>query len=197
MEHETPVKTKSKTTGITPPGAVSIERFKKNCTACYACVSACPSNIIKPAYTEYGLDGLLLPVLNFSNHYCSYDCKVCTEVCPNDALLPLTLKDKQLTQIGQVRYTPKNCIVYTDGVDCGACDEHCPTKAITMIPFKNSSLYIPKVNYDLCIGCGACEHVCPARPDKAMVIHALEKHGIALLPEKEQQKKIDIDDFGF
>lgn len=186
-----------KFTGIAPPGAVSIKHLKQNCTACHACVAACPNNIIKPATNEYGIDGILLPVLSFKHHFCSYECNICSQVCPNNALQPLEVKDKQLTQIGITQFYLEKCIVHTDGTDCGACDEHCPTKAITMVPYGESGLYIPNLEPELCIGCGACEYICPAVPDKAMVVHALDVHGIAAEPTQDKQEKVKVDDFGF
>jgi ferredoxin-type protein NapF len=183
--------------GIAPPGAVSLDRFKKNCTACYACISACPNNIIRPSKGEYGLEGLMLPVLDFDKHFCSYECHECSTVCPNNALMPLTLEDKRLTQVGQARFFLERCIVHTDGTDCGACDEHCPTKAISMVPYGEDGLYIPSLNENLCIGCGGCEYICPAVPDKAMIVYALATQGRAQKPTEEKQEEIVVDEFGF
>lgn len=191
------ISSKPKSTGIAPPGAISTEHLKKNCTACHACVAACPNNIIKPATTEYGLDGVLLPVLSFKHHFCSYECNVCSQVCPNNAIIPVEVKDKQLVQIGQTQFTLEKCIVHTDGTDCGACDEHCPTKAITMVPYGDTGLYIPSLEPDLCIGCGACEYICPAVPVKAMIVHASSVHGTAKEPTIDKQEKVKVDDFGF
>ncbi len=188
---------KPKITGIAPPGAVSIDHLKRNCTACYACVSACPNNIIQPAAMEYGLDGVLLPVLSFKHHFCGYECNMCTIVCPNDALKPMSVEDKQLSQIGEAQFFLEKCIVHTDGTDCGACDEHCPTKAITMVPYGDGSLYIPSLNVDLCIGCGGCEYICPAIPERAMLIYAKNIHGLALKPTEDKQERIKVDNFGF
>lgn len=189
--------TKPKITGIAPPGAVSVEHLKQNCTACHACISACPNNIIKPATLEYGIDGVLLPVLSFGHHYCSYECNECSKVCPSNAIMPITLEEKKLTQVGKVRFTPKKCIVFTDGTACGACEEHCPTKAITMVPFGKEGLYLPSVKQALCIGCGGCEFICPAVPEKAMIVYASEVQGTAKKPPLEKQEKVEIDGFGF
>ncbi len=188
---------KPKITGIAPPGAVSVAHLKQNCTACHACVAACPNNIIKPATLEYGIDGVLLPVLSYDFHFCSYECNECSKVCPNNAIMPITLEEKKLTQIGKVRFLPKKCIVFTDGTACGACEEHCPTKAITMIPFGKEGLYLPSVKQALCIGCGGCEYICPALPDKAMIVYASEVQGTANKPTLDKQEKVKIDDFGF
>lgn len=191
-----PLAAKPKKDGIAPPGAVSIDNLKSNCTACQACVTACPNGIIKPATGEYGTDGLLMPVLSFDKHFCGYDCNVCTQVCPNGALIPLEIEEKRLTQIGKVRFNLKKCIVFTDKTDCGACDEHCPTKAITMIPWGEEGLFIPKVNRNICIGCGGCEYVCPAK-EKAMIVEPNEVHAIAQKPKEEKQEKVKVDEFGF
>ncbi len=188
---------KSEKEAIAPPGAVSIQHLKDNCTACHACVAACPNGIIVPSTVEYGIDGLFLPVLNYNNHFCGYDCNACTKVCPNHALLPMTLEEKKLCQIGKAKFSMRNCIVYTDKTDCGACDEHCPTKAITMIPYNGTNLYIPKLNSDICIGCGACEYICPAVPVKAMIVQSNPVHLRAQEPLVEEQKKIKVQEFGF
>ena len=191
------ISSKPRITGIAPPGALSTEHLLQNCTACHACIAACPNNIIKPATTEYGLDGVLFPVLNFDKHFCSYECNECSKVCPNNAIMPIALEEKKVTQVGQVRFFLERCIVYTDGTDCGACDEHCPTKAITMVPYGDSPLYIPSVDVSFCIGCGACEYICPAVPLKAMIVHALPVQGTAQAPTLDKQEKIEVDDFGF
>lgn len=189
---------KPKISGISPPGSISIVHLKQNCTACHACITACPNNIIKPATMEYGLDGVLLPVLNFDNHFCSYECNQCSIVCPSNAIMPITLEEKKLTQVGKVRFIPKRCIVFTDKTACGACEEHCPTKAITMVPYKNrEGLYFPSVNRDYCIGCGGCEFICPAVPEKAMIVQGLDVHETAKKPLKEEQEELVIDSFGF
>lgn len=182
--------------GIAPPGAISVSNLKNNCTTCQACVSACPNGIIKPATGEYGINGLLMPVLSFEKHFCGYDCNVCTQVCPNGALIPLSLEDKKLTQIGQVRFYEEKCIVVTDNTACGACDEHCPTKAITMVPYGEAGLTIPVVDRNICIGCGGCEYVCPAI-EKAMLIEPRAVHQIAQKPKEDKQEKIVVDEFGF
>ncbi|MEF9986327.1 MAG: 4Fe-4S dicluster domain-containing protein [Bacteroidales bacterium] len=182
---------------IAPPGARSIEQLKANCTACNACVAACPNKIIKPSVLEYGLSGFMLPTIKYNNKFCAYDCNKCTQVCPNGALEPLTLKQKQVTQIGRAKYIAKNCIVFVDNTDCGACDEHCPTKAIVMTEVKNKpGLYFPKLNRNICIGCGACEYICPASP-KAIVIEGNAIQSKSLPPKVEKQEEKKIDDFGF
>ncbi|MCK9626405.1 MAG: 4Fe-4S binding protein [Bacteroidales bacterium] len=186
---------KDKSLGIVPPGGVSVEHLKEFCTACQACVSACPRGIIKPALGQYGIDGFMMPVLSYEKQFCGYDCNICSQVCPNRALLPISLEEKKLTQIGRVKFIAKNCIVYLKGTDCGACEEHCPTKAIKMVPFKNG-LYFPSVHRDICIGCGGCEYVCPATP-KAMTVVPNRVHVKAEKPKVEKQEEKKVSGFGF
>ncbi len=188
---------KSEKKAIAPPGAQSIENLKAHCTTCHACISACPNSIIKPATLEYGLEGLMMPVLEYKNQFCAYECNKCSQVCPNGALIPLKIEDKKLSQIGKAKFSLRDCIVYKDGTDCGACDEHCPTNAITMIPYRDTGLYIPKLDRDVCIGCGACEYICPAEPVKAMTVYGNEIHSLAMEAPKEEQKDIKVDEFGF
>lgn len=181
---------------ITPPGSVSQEYFQKQCTSCHLCVSKCPSHVLKPAFMEYGLAGMMQPTVSFEKGFCNFDCTVCGDVCPNSAILPLTVEKKHLTQMGYVVFIEENCIVLTDGTSCGACSEHCPTQAVEMVPYKDG-LTIPQVNKEICVGCGGCEYVCPARPFRAIYIEGnpVQKEAV---PFKESEKhNEEIDDFGF
>lgn len=181
---------------ITPPGSVSREHFQSHCTACHLCVGKCPSRIIKPAFMEYGLGGVMQPTINFEKGFCNFDCTVCGDICPNGAIQPLTVEEKHLTQMGYVVFIKENCIVYTDGTSCGACSEHCPTQAIAMIPYKDG-LTIPEVDRDICVGCGGCEYVCPARPYRAVHIEGNPIHLPAKPFEEHEKTETVIDDFGF
>jgi ferredoxin len=122
----------------------------------------------------------------------------CGEVCPTGAILPLTVEEKHLTQLGKAVFVEQNCVVYSDGTDCGACSEHCPTKAVNMVPYKNG-LLIPEVDDSICIGCGACEHACPVEaPFKAIYVNGNAVHQLAEEPDFGEKKVIDDDaDFPF
>ncbi len=145
-----------------PPGAS--DDFKNQCTACQLCVTKCPMQVIRPGFLEHGLTSMMQPLLYFQPHcYCNYDCTVCGDVCPNDALKPLSVKEKRLTQMGVVHFVEDQCVVKVKNQDCGACAEHCPTQAVHMVPYKDG-LTIPSVSTEVCVGCGACESICPVRP---------------------------------
>ncbi|MDD2765329.1 MAG: 4Fe-4S binding protein [Opitutaceae bacterium] len=182
---------------ICPPGAGSVDRFLDRCTACHLCVSACPTRVLKPAFLEYGLGGLMMPRLDYSTAFCNYDCRRCGEVCPDGAIRLLDLADKQLTQIGETHLDVEKCIVKTKGTDCAACSEHCPTKAVSTVPYGNN-LRLPEFKRELCIGCGACEYACPVRPEKAIIVTGRRRHGRAQkLVEKRATAPAPTGDFPF
>jgi len=187
--------TAKRKTPISPPGSLSASHLFDQCTSCHLCVSKCPSNVIRPAFTEYGLAGIMQPLLTFEHGFCNYDCTLCSDVCPSGALLPITVAQKHENQMGQVKFVIENCIVYTDGTNCGACSEHCPTQAVSMIAYKGD-LTIPHTDTNICVGCGGCEYVCPATPNKAIYVEGIEKHKkIEIKIEKKEE--IKVDDFGF
>ncbi len=181
---------------ITPPGSVSREHFQQRCTSCHLCVSKCPSHVLKPALTEYGLAGVMQPTVFYEKGFCNFNCTVCGEVCPNGAIQPLTEEKKRLTQMGHVVFIEENCIPHTDGTNCGACSEHCPTQAVKMVPYRNG-LTIPQVDPTICVGCGGCEFICPVRPYRAIYVEGNPVQVDAKPFVEEKKEDIEIDSFGF
>ncbi len=184
-----------RTTPIAPPGALSFDHLREKCISCHLCVSKCPSHVIKPAFLEYGLGGVMQPKLYFDNGFCNYNCTVCGDVCPTGALIPLTVEEKNHTQMGKVNFIIENCIVYYDETSCGACSEHCPTQAVHMVPYKDN-LTIPETDPSICVGCGGCEYVCPAIPYKAIYIEGLAQQNTIEI-EHAEVEEVTIDGFGF
>jgi len=178
---------------ITPPGSVSLARFTQACTACHLCVSACPTNVITPSFLEYGITGLMQPLMNYQKSFCDYECNICSKVCPTGAILPLPLEEKKLTQIGEVNLIKEKCIVYINKENCGACGEVCPTHTINFIN-KGNVLY-PETDIKYCIGCGACEKACPTAPKSIVVrsnpIHkkAVKYIATAKLPQPKKKTR--------
>lgn len=165
-------------TRLTPAGALSARNFASHCTACQLCVSACPNGVLRPSSS---LEYLMQPEMSYERGYCRPECVRCSEVCPADAIHPITVAEKSSVQIGHAVYVRENCVVNTDGVDCGNCARHCPSGAILMVPSvadEPDSPKIPVVNVERCIGCGACENLCPARPFSAIYVEGHENHRI-------------------
>ena len=196
-----------------PPGAVTAERFHRRCVGCGICIRQCTGKVLVPAVGQYGLEGFLQPVLDYSRGSCVYDCNVCTCVCPAGALTPLSLTEKRLTRIGLASVSG-SC------VGCGLCAEKCPANAI----FIESRMLMPvppdapqpsarpprreaeiqriaKVQLDSCIGCGVCQHVCPLPDGPAITVSGVTEQVIVKAPEvrneaKEEQPKQDDQQSG-
>jgi ferredoxin len=175
------------------PGAGSIHDFNTWCTACSLCINVCPNGVLQPSLIEYGISGMMQPVMNYHRSFCTYNCTACTEICPTSALRPLLLEAKKLTQLGKAVFIKDNCIVKTERTACGACSEACPTKAVYMVTYEGN-LMIPELNNDICIGCGHCEFACPTTPYKAIFVDGNAVHKAAKKPEnKESEIKTPVD----
>ncbi len=185
-----------KTSPVCPPGAGSIVDFTKHCTACALCITACPNNVLQPSVKQYGIAGLMQPVMDYHKSFCTYNCTICTEICPTNALKPLLLEAKKLTQIGKVIFIKDNCIVKTEKTACGACSEACPTKAVYMIPYEGN-LLIPETDQEICIGCGHCEFACPVTPYKAIFVDGNPIHMAAKKPKNDQSEITTPVEFPF
>ena len=170
---------------VMPPGAGTKEKLMSLCTACHLCVDRCKGDVLRPANLEYGISGIFLPRMDFSNGFCDYNCSQCGKVCPTGAITKLPFKKKRATVIGTAVYQHFNCLIMKESIDCGNCADHCPTKAVTMTE-KFGNKMLPKVNKDLCIGCGSCEYHCPAEP-KAIIITGLSEQ--TKLKTQEKTKK--------
>lgn len=177
----------NRTCPVCPPGGVGIVDFNRDCIACSLCVNVCPNGVLRPAYKQYGIAGMMQPFMDYHTSFCTYNCTKCTEICPTNALHPLVLEAKKLTQIGKAKFIKDNCIVKTEKTACGACSEACPTKACHMIPYEGN-LVIPEVTEDICIGCGHCEFACPAAPYKAIFVDGNLVHVAAKKPENVQSE---------
>ena len=80
---------------IRPPGAVAEEEFVARCVKCGECMKVCLTNGLHPTLTEAGLDGLWTPILIPRLGYCEYNCNLCSQVCPTDAIRKITVEEKK------------------------------------------------------------------------------------------------------
>jgi ferredoxin len=175
-----------------PPGAGSAKRFHEKCVGCGICIRECEGHVLVPSVTQYGLEGFMQPVVDYSRGSCVYTCNHCSNVCPAGALLPLSLEAKQLTRIGTASTDYGAC------VGCGICASNCPAHAIQMMtvvfpadhakpnpagsawygasrPVVRSvpvdhSRKVASVNLFSCIGCGVCQNVCPLPDGPAITV---------------------------
>ncbi|MBC8207207.1 MAG: 4Fe-4S binding protein [Kiritimatiellales bacterium] len=157
------------TPSVLPPGAT--EHFAETCTRCYACVDACPVEIIK---VKKGgpLSELAMPELVFNEYGCEESCNRCSQLCPTGAIRTLSPDEKWRRQVGVARVEKEKCLAWADNEYCMVCDEYCPYNAIETV--WEGGIACPVVDPALCRGCGACEGACPAyRAGKAIFVHAL------------------------
>ena len=105
---------------LRPPGAVDELTFKGLCTRCGNCIRSCPHDIIRRDTGQYGIAGILTPVLTFDENYCREDCNRCTLVCPSGALVGVDLDNKQDIQIGMAQVDMNLCLLGEDH-ECSAC----------------------------------------------------------------------------
>lgn len=182
-----------KQTPLSPAGSVSHDNLNSLCTACHMCIVNCPQHVLKPAGLEYGLGGVLQPVMSFDKGYCNFDCTICSDTCPAGAIKPISVEKKHVTQVGHVVFNRDKCVVVKKDKSCGACAEHCPVGGIVMVKYQGY-LTIPETHTEYCIGCGGCEYICP---EHAVHIVGNTVHTEATPPQESKVEISDDFDFGF
>lgn len=161
-------------TPLLPPGAHPSPEFGGMCHRCYACVSVCPTRILRvDLHAEQPLVEWFQPQMNPAYGVCDVDCNACTQVCPSGAIESLTLDDKQHCQIGTADVHKDTCLAWGAHQYCLFCMQGCPYGAIETVALPDGTP-CPVVNASLCRGCGYCQNVCPVdQPGKAIVVRAL------------------------
>lgn len=136
---------------IRPPGSLPETEFLAQCVKCGECMKVCPTNGIQPALFQAGLEGMWTPVMNMKIGYCEYECTLCGQVCPTQAIrelkleqlpdgqtvrlepleenagLEVPIEQRKLMKIGQAFFDPSRCLPYAFARSCIVCEEHCPT----------------------------------------------------------------------
>jgi formate hydrogenlyase subunit 6/NADH:ubiquinone oxidoreductase subunit I len=121
--------------------------------------------------------------------YCDYSCNACGQVCPVQAIPPLSLEEKRQAVIGRAYIDQNRCIAWADHIDCIVCEEMCPIadKAIKLVPTEFTkedgslvTVKLPQVHRERCIGCGVCEYKCPVNGEAAIRVYV--KENVVLYP---------------
>jgi len=166
---------------IRPPGSRSEPEFLDRCIRCHKCVRVCSTSgrFLQPSFLEGGLESFLTPIGVARYGYCEYNCTMCTEVCPTQAIHLLDLETKKKTVIGLAFIDRSRCIPWYKNEKCIVCEEQCPTpeKAIELkeekvVHFDGTERVVlrPYVIEELCIGCGICETKCPVEGESAIIV---------------------------
>ena len=162
----------SKRSVIRPPGALKEEEFIDRCVRCGNCMKVCPTNGLQPVFWESGVEGLWTPQLVPEIGCCEYNCTLCGQVCPTQAITKLPLSVKKTVKLGLAEVDRKICVAWAQNKECLVCEEHCPisTKAIKIdeTTIVGKRIGRPVVDAVTCIGCGLCQHVCPVSPVRAI-----------------------------
>ena len=168
---------------VRPPGARRERDVLALCSRCGQCMKVCPTNVIQPAVTKAGLEGVFTPEMDYRVGFCDWSCNECGKVCPTGAIMPLALDVKHTTKIGRAYIDRNRCIPWADYKTCLVCQELCPVpdKAIIVRQVEvespggaTVSLGRPEVVADRCIGCGVCENACPVPHESAILVRAIE-----------------------
>jgi polyferredoxin len=179
---------------IRPPGSLPEDDFLDRCIRCQACVRICESNggCLQPDQVHDSVLQLWAPVAVMREGYCEYNCNLCAQVCPTEAIRTLSLSEKQRTPMGLAHFDKNLCIPFARNEDCIVCEEHCPTpdKAIkfeirdyTAPDGKTRKVKYPFVIKELCIGCGICETKCPLKGAAGIFVTAENEKRIS--PEND------------
>ncbi|MEI7412256.1 ferredoxin-type protein NapF [Pectobacterium aroidearum] len=119
-----------------PPGILSDEHFRTQCTRCDACIDACSMGILSK--NEDGFPQLRI-------EYASCDgCGLCINVCSEGALRPLTRFDTGLRPVFS-----QLCV--SSVWACKQCVDVCQEQACLI-----GEGGLPQVDYERCNGCGEC-----------------------------------------
>jgi polyferredoxin len=169
---------------LRPPGVSDEAGFLKKCVRCGECMKVCPRNALYPAGILTGLYNVYTPMLIPRLGYCEYNCNLCGQVCPTEAIPHLPLDQKQKSVIGRAVVNRNLCLPYAKKTPCLVCEEHCPIpeKAIKFESTEERSpltghlttLGRPVIDEKLCNGCGICEYVCPLEEKAAIQIYPLK-----------------------
>lgn len=169
---------------LRPPGVIN-EQLLSTCIRCGECSTVCPTNAIQLAVTEAGIEGFWTPILVPRIGYCDYSCHACGQVCPVEAIPPLSLEVKRKQVVGRAYIDQNRCLPWAENEHCIVCEEMCPIpdKAIILeeVQVKTSEgeekiIQRPVVIRNLCTGCGICENKCPVSGEAAIQIRLHQRH---------------------
>jgi polyferredoxin len=165
---------------LRPPGALDVNPDivdLTRCIRCSECLRACPTGALQAAVFEAGLGGFATPLLVPRLGYCDYSCNACGQICPVQAIPPLSLEEKRLAVIGVAVIDRNRCLPWSAQTPCIVCEEMCPLpkKAIQLEEVQVAdhagelvTLQLPHVLNKDCIGCGICEYKCPLNGEAAI-----------------------------
>ncbi len=166
---------------VRPPGSLGEDEFLRRCVKCGECMKVCITNGLQPTFLQAGFEGIWSPVFDFRIGYCEYNCTLCGQVCPTQAIERLDPETKKKRKIGLAFIDINRCLPYAFHLNCIVCEEHCPTdpKAITFeretVETADGPVEIkkPVIDPKICTGCGICEYKCPVGQRAAVRVSSI------------------------
>ncbi|MCF7223376.1 ferredoxin-type protein NapF [Marilutibacter chinensis] len=139
-----------------PPWALAEAGFLDACTACGACIDACPEAVLARGGGGY-------PVFDPGRGECTF-CGDCATHCGTGALHRVAGMPPWNWSA-----TVGDACLSRGGVACQVCQDACPEQAIALPPVSGGRRE-PRIDTARCSGCGACVPVCPA--DAVVLVQA-------------------------
>jgi ferredoxin len=157
---------------VRPPGSIPEDQFLARCSACEACIKACPGKIIQPSGITNGFYMLYTPIMNPYAGICIPDCTICGYICPTQSIGKFTVEEKKYIKIGTASVNRNICLSWKMGKTCLLCKNACPYHAVQIVDvkFSKGSVSAPVVDEVLCVGCGNCSNICPVNRPKAITV---------------------------
>jgi formate hydrogenlyase subunit 6/NADH:ubiquinone oxidoreductase subunit I len=143
-------------------------------------------------WLEAGISGLWTPKITARLAGCEQGCNLCGQVCPTEAIRPLTLEEKSFAKVGTARIDKTRCIAWEQDKKCLICDEICPYNAIVSQFMAGRSVTVPVIDEDKCNGCGYCECKCPVIGESAIIVEPSGELRLASGSYREKAKELGL-----
>lgn len=193
---------------LRPPGALPEPEFLSRCVRCDACVRACVTNTLQPDWYRAGLEGLWAPRMDLRHAACDQSCNACGQICPTEAIRPLSLAERLHARVGTAVVIRDRCLPWSQNDRCLVCEVQCPYQAIRLVRDEQHDVGVPVVDAHKCNGCGKCEDRCPVVGEAAIrvtpqgeirlaqgsYLQAARDAGLRFEPRAREPHELRLDD---